>query len=239
MLHQEVLLPGLLMQQFLKERLQDVQTRLKEVLLKEISEKKSLTFDDPNFVERNITKACATADIGKRAEYLLATGNLVSRTGMGLSQTNGFSIVAERLNYLRFISHFRSVHRGAYFQELRTTTVRKLLPDSWGFMCPVHTPDGAPCGLLNHLAAACEIVVDVPEDMDATRRKIAAFLAASGMVPASPGLFLPAAPQHIPVMLDGIVMGSVRSAAAGDIVTALRRGKVRPSRRMCLCLVGA
>ena len=24
-------------------------------------------------------------------------------------------------------------------------------------MCPVHTPDGAPCGLLNHLAAMCEV----------------------------------------------------------------------------------
>ncbi len=26
-----------------------------------------------------------------------------------------------------------------------------------GFLCPVHTPDGAPCGLLNHLAAACQV----------------------------------------------------------------------------------
>jgi len=30
-----------------------------------------------------------------------------------------------------------------------------LLPESWGFMCPVHTPDGSPCGLLNHLAKEC------------------------------------------------------------------------------------
>ena len=59
----------------------------------------------------------------------------------------------------RYISHFRSVHRGAYFAELRTTTVRKLLPESWGFMCPVHTPDGSPCGLLNHLAASCYVHV--------------------------------------------------------------------------------
>ena len=28
---------------------------------------------------------------------------------------------------------------------------------SVGFLCPVHTPDGAPCGLLNHLAAACQV----------------------------------------------------------------------------------
>ena len=44
---------------------------------------------------------------------------------------------------------------------MKTTDVRKLLPDSWGFLCPVHTPDGSPCGLLNHLAAACR-VTDVP-----------------------------------------------------------------------------
>ncbi len=43
-------------------------------------------------------------------------------------------------------------------QEMRTTEVRALLPDAWGFVCPVHTPDGAPCGLLNHLAFPVEIV---------------------------------------------------------------------------------
>ena len=62
----------------------------------------------------------------------------------------------------RYLSHFRSVHRGAYFAQLRTTAVRKLLPESWGFMCPVHTPDGSPCGLLTHLTAACRVVTRPP-----------------------------------------------------------------------------
>lgn len=26
-----------------------------------------------------------------------------------------------------------------------------------GFLCPVHTPDGSPCGLLNHMAASCQV----------------------------------------------------------------------------------
>jgi DNA-directed RNA polymerase I subunit RPA2 len=124
MMHQEVLLPGHLLQQFLKERLQDWQTRLKELLLKDVEDKPSVSFDDPAVIEKAVVKACSFADIGKRMEYLLATGNLVSRSGMGLSQTSGFTIVAEKLNFLRYLSHFRSVHRGAYFQELRTTTVR-------------------------------------------------------------------------------------------------------------------
>jgi hypothetical protein len=33
-------------------------------------------------------------------------------------------VVAEKLNFFRYLSHFRSVHRGAYFAQLRTTTVR-------------------------------------------------------------------------------------------------------------------
>lgn len=71
---------------------------------------------------------------------------------------SGFTIVAERINFLRYLAHFRSVHRGQFFTTMKTTAVRKLLPESWGFLCPVHTPDGSPCGLLNHLATACKVV---------------------------------------------------------------------------------
>lgn len=41
--------------------------------------------------------------------------------------------------------------------------VRKLLGESWGFLCPVHTPDGAPCGLLLHLSQMAQPVA-VPPD---------------------------------------------------------------------------
>ena len=45
---------------------------------------------------------------------------------------------------------------------MKTTLVRKLLPESWGFLCPVHTPDGSPCGLLNHLARESAILAYSP-----------------------------------------------------------------------------
>ena len=73
-----------------------------------------------------------------------------------VQQATGFTIVAERLNFLRWCSHFRSVHRGQFFTTMKTTSVRKLLPDQWGFLCPVHTPDGGPCGLLSHMALKCQ-----------------------------------------------------------------------------------
>lgn len=72
-------------------------------------------------------------------------------------QTSGFAVVADKLNFMRYLSHFRCVHRGAFFAQMRTTSVRKLLPEAWGFFGPVHTPDGAPCGLLNHLSAPCKV----------------------------------------------------------------------------------
>lgn len=59
---------------------------------------------------------------------------------------------------MRYMSHFRAVHRGSFFKEMRTTEARQLLPDAWGFICPVHTPDGTPCGLLNHLTKYCQVV---------------------------------------------------------------------------------
>lgn len=45
---------------------------------------------------------------------------------------------------------------------MRTTEARQLLPDAWGFICPVHTPDGAPCGLLNHLTMN-SVITDVAD----------------------------------------------------------------------------
>jgi len=51
--------------------------------------------------------------------------------------------------------------------------VRKLLPDSWGFMCPVHTPDGSPCGLLLHLTAACRVATAPPGEAESVQAAIA------------------------------------------------------------------
>ena len=157
LVHQEVLLPGQIWAMICKERLsvmlQDIKTAVERELRNPKDKEAPLpSFSDDKWLRTTIEKAASRHDLGRKLEYFLATGNLVSETGLDLQQTAGFTIVAERLNFWRYISHFRSIHRGAFFTQLRTTTVRKLLPDSWGFLCPVHTPDGSPCGLLNHLS---------------------------------------------------------------------------------------
>lgn len=230
-MHHEILLPGLLLQTFVREKLMDALGKGKEAVLRECDERpQNANLSDPEWMSRVLTGAITKMDLGKLVEYFLATGNLATKTGLGLSQTTGFSIVADKLNFMRYLSHFRSVHRGAYFAELRTTTVRKLLPESWGFLCPVHTPDGTPCGLLNHLAAACYVDIAVGGGNELRAAHAAAVykaLAAAGvLVTIGRVTSMPAPPVHLTVTLDGAVVGSVRASEAPAVVAALRAGKV-------------
>lgn len=139
-------------------------------------------------------------------------------------QATGFTVVAEKLNFFRYLSHFRSVHRGSYFMQLRTTAVRKLLPESWGFMCPVHTPDGSPCGLLNHFTHACNVVASDVEDADAVAIRIVSVLEMLGMtrVTLAPP---PPLPGSISASLDGRVIGHLPWARAPSAVARLREIK--------------
>ncbi|KAH1202988.1 DNA-directed RNA polymerase I subunit 2 [Glycine max] len=147
----EVLLPGHLITLYLKEKLEDWLQKGKRLLLDEI-DKKSKKFDFSDIVQvKKVMDKNSPKQVSTAVENMLKTGRLVTQTGLDLQQRAGYTVQAERLNFLRFVSHFRAVHRGASFAGLRTTTVRKLLPESWGFLCPVHTPDGEPCGLLNHM----------------------------------------------------------------------------------------
>jgi DNA-directed RNA polymerase I subunit RPA2 len=164
--HHDVLLGGHLYMQILAENLFDaLHINLRARITREI---KRDSFDAQKFRDINTTTRMieSSAAIGKRIENFLATGNLISRTNLDLMQTSGFSIIADKLNNIRYLSHFRSIHRGQYFAEQKTTSVRKLLPESWGFLCPVHTPDGAPCGLLNHISMSCVPIGSEESDID-------------------------------------------------------------------------
>lgn len=160
-----------------------------------------------------------TQDVSRPMEYFISTGNLVSKTGLGLLQSTGFTIVADKLNFMRYMSHFRCVHRGAFFAEMRTTSVRKLLPEAWGFLCPVHTPDGTPCGLLNHLSASAK-VINVQSNTD----QVPCLLTSLGMVPYSTPLRDYS--RHYPVMLDGKMIGWISYEQAPGLRDKLRFLKV-------------
>ncbi|KAF8138317.1 DNA-directed RNA polymerase I polypeptide 2 [Boletus edulis] len=119
--HQEVLLPGYLYGMIIKERLEEVLSQVRNQIAADVRRAEP----PPDFLDkRYLTKIIQKVnwDIGSRMSNFLATGNLISPSGLDLQQASGFTIVAEKLNWSRYISHFRCIHRGAFFAELKTTT---------------------------------------------------------------------------------------------------------------------
>ena len=214
--HQEILLPGFLYGILLKEKLDDVLIGIRAAFLLEMRRSDKLDFTSQRDILRVLKRV--PWDVGGKMSTFIATGNNNSRSGLDLQQTAGFTVVAEKLNYYRFLAHFRSVHRGAFFAELPTTSVRKLLPEAWGFLCPVHTPDGSPCGLLNHFAHLCQITT-----AHLSTAKLPALLISLGMIaPSDPGVD---AREHVAVQLDGRIIGYATPTLAARMATALRLWK--------------
>ena len=228
--NQEILLPGFLYAMIMKERFEEWLRSIPESMGEwfrktpkdDPLDRNLLGFAHPQFMKEFPSKILARTNenIGAMMAYFISTGNLVSSTGLDLQQTSGFSVVAEKINFYRFISHFRMVHRGSFFTQLKTTTVRKLLPESWGFLCPVHTPDGSPCGLLNHLAHKCRITT---RDLDVGA--IPDLLASLGVSDNSSASLS----ESVVVQLDGRVVGYCSPQQSLVIGDTLRYWKVEGS----------
>lgn len=223
--NQEILLGGFLYGQIVKERIEEWIGTIRLSLITYLREFKGREFTNPAFTRDFVPKILrkTNENIGATLEYFMSTGNLTSASGLDLQQANGFTIVAEKLNFYRFLSHFRMIHRGSFFAQLKTTTVRKLLPESWGFLCPVHTPDGGPCGLLNHLAHKC-IVATSGLDVSA----VPGIVSQMGVSRRPHDL----SGQAMVVQLDGRILGYCLADASYKIADALRFMKVKGSREI-------
>ena len=248
LMNHEILLPGHLINMQIKEKIEECMLNIKGAILRDFrfnKEKCSQDVTSVKYFQKQFDRFGSS--IGSRIGTFLSTGNLVSSSGLDLMQVSGFTVVAERLNIFRYMSHFQAVHRGQFFTTMKTTAVRKLLPESWGFLCPVHTPDGSPCGLLNHMARdavlVCYPTVDrlpttphgvlrVPskEHKWAVGRDLKALLVSLGVVPASAGggdgrVVL--GKDAIPVAIDGEVIGGISGKIAAYVTAQLRLLKIK------------
>jgi DNA-directed RNA polymerase I subunit RPA2 len=257
----ELLLPGHLINMSLKEKIEECLLNIKGNILKDIRNNPDKTLSDiksTSYFQKLSDRYGGS--IGSKIGTFLSTGNLISSTGLDLMQVSGFTVVAERLNIFRYMSHFQSVHRGQFFTTMKTTAVRKLLPESWGFLCPVHTPDGSPCGLLNHLARGAVILAHpphiqlpttpqgqlIPPNVVSTSgemintsppprgKALKALLASFGVVPsgiAGGDGHVQLGVDYLAVLVDGEVIGGILSSLAFELVSQLRLLKVQPMER--------
>ncbi|XP_066467946.1 DNA-directed RNA polymerase I subunit RPA2 [Tiliqua scincoides] len=221
LMNQEVLTSGQLYLMFLKEKMEAWLQSVKMGFDKK-AQKSNVTINSESMMKI----VGMGTDLTRMLEYLLATGNLRSKTGLGMLQGSGLCVMADKLNFVRYLSHFRCVHRGADFLKMRTTTVRKLLPESWGFLCPVHTPDGEPCGLMNHMTAVCEIVTQPSYTVS-----LPPLLCSLGVTPVDG---IPSQPykECYPVTLDGSLIGWIEKDLAPGLVDTLRHFKAMQEKKI-------
>jgi len=115
---------------------------------------------------------------------------------------------------------------------MKTTTVRKLLPEAWGFICPVHTPDGAPCGLLNHISLSCLPLACEEIDMRKYGTSFKKVLTLLGMNPISSDFGMVYPQNYLPVLLDGKLLGYVDPHHSLQFVKSLRGLKIGATNKL-------
>lgn len=99
-----------------------------------------------------------------------------------------------------------------------------------GFICPVHTPDGAPCGLLNHLSKNCIVLNEMLENPQVLFQALTML----GMTPLHSTPPVPHA-QCLEVVLDGGLVGLIRKSEAQKFANKLRIMKTRGEVRRNFC----
>ena len=118
--NQEILLPGHLICSFVKEKFEEMLGAIQLGFMKELRmnyAKLISGIQDLKYINRMVDRngMLGNGGIGKKVQHFLSTGNIISSTGLDLMQVSGYTIVAERLNFLRYCAHLRSVHRGQFF----------------------------------------------------------------------------------------------------------------------------
>lgn len=109
---------------------------------------------------------------------------------------------------------------------MKTTEVRKLLPEQFGFVCPVHTPDGSPCGLLNHISKSSRVVTQPSLDYVLSGTSVKKLLKKLGMVSLIDTL-MDKHNAYVELQLDGRILGYVDTNEAKMFTDVLRKLKCK------------
>lgn len=124
--YQEVITPGQLFASVLKDALFNALAKIKLSYLGELRIAKEASENLVKVVRSGeqfeLILRRVSDEISHTLNYFMSTGNIKTHQ-LDLQQLSGWTVVADRLNVNRFLSHFRAVHRGQFFTQMRTTEV--------------------------------------------------------------------------------------------------------------------
>ena len=118
----------------------------------------------------NLYKILKVSTIEGKLKQALATGNFTVQ-GLGASVSTvsnatkmGVSQVLNRLSYQATISHLRRIQTPVE-KSGKLLAPRKLHGTSWGFMCPVETPEGHSVGIVKSMSMTTSITQHTPSSV--------------------------------------------------------------------------
>ena len=119
----------------------------------------------------NLYKILKVSTIEGKLKQALATGNFTvqglgtsSSTSMSNATKMGVSQVLNRLSYLATISHVRRIQTPVE-KSGKLLAPRKLHGTSWGYMCPVETPEGHSVGIVKSMSMMTSITQHTPSSV--------------------------------------------------------------------------
>ena len=116
----------------------------------------------------NLYKILKLSTIEGKLKQALATGNFTVQ-GLGTSNSTslsnatkvGVSQVLARMSYTSTISHLRRIQTPVE-KSGKLLAPRKLHGTSWGFVCPVETPEGHSVGIVKNMSLLTSVTQHVP-----------------------------------------------------------------------------
>ena len=116
----------------------------------------------------NLYKILKVSTIEGKLKQALATGNFTVQ-GLGTSTVSnatkmGVSQVLNRLSYHATLSHVRRIQTPVE-KSGKLLAPRKLHGTSWGFMCPVETPEGHSVGIVKSMALMTSVTQHTPSSV--------------------------------------------------------------------------
>ena len=168
----------------------------------------------------NLYKILKLSTIEGKLKQALATGNFTVQ-GLGTSSSTslsnatkvGVSQVLARMSYASTLSHLRRIQTPVE-KSGKLLAPRKLHGTSWGFVCPVETPEGHSVGIVKNMSLLTSISQHVPS------HTVLHFLQQRGGIDwiESPRVY-----EGTSITLNGVLVGYASDPYT--LMTALRKAK--------------